>query len=161
MRQGSVKILRDLCLIARLRRPLLPQYHWPGNVRELENIVERLLVYAAEAGQLQAAVMASMAPELFSVRQAPLPGESAKLDIADALAAANGSLGQPGAGGDVIGHQPHHLVAADQEWGGRQRPAQRGRLGISLQAALDKGCRPDCKAIWMRLAGQLIGTPLG
>ena len=94
MRQGSVKILRDLCLIARLRRPLLPQYHWPGNVRELENIVERLLVYAAEAGQLQAAVMASMAPELFSVRQAPLPGESAKLDIADARAAANGSLGQ-------------------------------------------------------------------
>ena len=94
MRQGSVKILRDLCLIARLRGPLLQQYHWPGNVRELENIVERLLVYAAEAGQLQAAVMASMAPELFSVRQAPLPGESAKLDIADALAAANGSLGQ-------------------------------------------------------------------
>ena len=47
MRQGSVKILRDLCLIARLRGPLLQQYHWPGNVRELENIVERLLVYAA------------------------------------------------------------------------------------------------------------------
>ena len=139
MRQGSVKILRDLCLIARLRRPLLQQYHWPGNVRELENIVERLLVYAAEAGQLQAAVMASMAPELFSVRQAPLPGESAKLDIADALAAANGSLGQAAT---LLG------ISRTTLW----RRIKNGAAdnGLRREGALASVCKP----LWIRVAGQ-------
>lgn len=47
MRQGSVKILRDLCLIARLRGPLLQQYHWPGNVRELENTMHRAVLLSS------------------------------------------------------------------------------------------------------------------
>ncbi|MFO1381603.1 MAG: propionate catabolism operon regulatory protein PrpR [Chitinivorax sp.] len=72
----------------------MQRYHWPGNVRELENIVERLLVYAAEVGQLEYSMVESMAPELFTDRQPAPLSQSAALDIAGALAAANGNLGQ-------------------------------------------------------------------
>ena len=73
---------------------LLRAYDYPGNVRELENIVERLLVYAAEVGQLEYPMVENMAPELFTDRQPAPLSQSAALDIAGALAAANGNLGQ-------------------------------------------------------------------
>lgn len=73
----------------------LQSYHWPGNVRELENVVERLLVFAAEIGQLDQAGVKVMAPELFATSTADrAPPAPLTLDIAGALAAANGNLGQ-------------------------------------------------------------------
>lgn len=69
---------------------LLQKYHWPGNVRELENVIERLLVFNAEIGNLDQSCIAIMAPELFSSRQPEIP----VLALADALAASKGNLGQ-------------------------------------------------------------------
>ena len=104
-RQADIKPLVLACanrVVSQLSRTLdlhgfwqdcgifLQKYHWPGNVRELENVIERLLVFNAEIGNLDQSCIAIMAPELFSSRQPEIP----VLALADALAASKGNLGQ-------------------------------------------------------------------
>lgn len=72
----------------------LQGYRWPGNVRELENVVERLLVYAAEAGALDRPMIEAMAPELFAEPPPAVAVAPLTLDIAAALTNSNGNLGQ-------------------------------------------------------------------
>lgn len=122
-RPGDIEPLarRALALHARGRPPALSAaalrrlcaHHWPGNVRELDNVVQRALVLAADAGELQA-------DDLFF--EHPVP------DIA------SGAAVEPERGGSLQAtmedRESHEIVAVlREEAGHRGRAAQ--RLGIS------------------------------
>jgi len=98
--------------LARLRA-----HPWPGNVRELENVVQRALVLAADADELQ--------PEDLSFEQ-PLPtSEPAIEPAAAARPEREGSLQAT-----LADRESHEIVAVlRQEEGHRGRAAE--RLGIS------------------------------
>jgi len=80
------RVSARLGVAASLTRPLVdallahaPQHDWPGNVRELENIIERLMAYAApRAAHLSSPAQAlqllqDTAPELFVPTSVPTP----------------------------------------------------------------------------------------
>ena len=130
-RPGDIEPLarRALARHARGRPPALSAaalerlraHPWPGNVRELENVVQRALVLAADADELQ--------PEDLSF-EPPLPAS----ESASAPSTAPAAAAQPERDGSLqatlADRESHEIVAVlRQEEGHRGRAAE--RLGIS------------------------------
>lgn len=122
-RPGDIEPLarRALLLHARGRPPALgasalrqlQQHHWPGNVRELDNVIQRALVLAANADELQA-------QDLFFEQPAAAAGDAAGIEAERA-----GSLQAT-----MEDRESSEIVAVlEEEQGHRGRAAE--RLGIS------------------------------
>jgi DNA-binding NtrC family response regulator len=63
---------------------LLMQHDWPGNVRELRNLVERLVIFAAEAGAISEEEVQAALPGVKSVRAKYQRGAALKDLVASA-----------------------------------------------------------------------------
>ncbi|RZL08637.1 MAG: propionate catabolism operon regulatory protein PrpR [Rubrivivax sp.] len=112
-----------------------PRYGWPGNVRELDNLIERLLAYAAPmspgheaVGAAQAAdFVRAVAPELFGSAPAGQGGVARAPSSASSSTLAAPAIGVPAAQPARAGHAPEQL---------KQRQAEAERAEI-LQVLAD------------------------
>ncbi|MEQ9394066.1 sigma-54-dependent transcriptional regulator [Haliea sp.] len=141
-RPGDIEPLarRALALHARGQPPALGasalerlcEYHWPGNVRELDNVIQRALVLAGEAGEL-------LAEDLFFAHLEATPRPAALEQATPQPATPQPAVPQPAApeferGGSLQetleDRESDAIVAVLREEGGhRGRTAE--RLGIS------------------------------